>query len=292
MNPFASSSKQIESGDELILFSSGERANALDFDHKNNVILIHGFTAHGKYLSDLARDFNASGFRSYLFNYNSFRGIHPPADTLYSMLDYYNTIGDDVVKNHPVSIIAHSMGGLVARAFTYNKYADRYINKIVTLGTPHNGTLRNDIVFKYFVKWAEHLTEAMPKFRKKTCLSASELTGNDEGKVKVLEALKKPNKNMKNIPLLSVSGGRNWIELSDKNGLLNSLANYRIQKALNGKANDGLVDEQSCNVVNLKRTKCIHKATHHNNYPEFKEINHTNLIYNHSLSLHIMSWLK
>ncbi|MFW6008573.1 MAG: alpha/beta fold hydrolase [archaeon] len=37
-------------------------------------------------------------------------------------------------------IIAHSMGGLISRLFIENYSGDKYIRKLITLGTPHQGT--------------------------------------------------------------------------------------------------------------------------------------------------------
>jgi hypothetical protein len=71
-----------------------------------------------------------------------------------------------------VNIIAHSMGGLIVREAIQRSYPDRgdraadYINKVVTLGTPHQG-----ISFNLLKEWinidaADELRHFDPKFQK------------------------------------------------------------------------------------------------------------------------------
>jgi PGAP1-like protein len=71
-----------------------------------------------------------------------------------------------------VNIIAHSMGGLLAREVIQRTYpgdkrnADDYINKVVTLGTPHQG-----IAFQLLKQWIvldakDDLTHFSPEFQK------------------------------------------------------------------------------------------------------------------------------
>jgi hypothetical protein len=78
----------------------------------------------------------------------------------------------DVRKNPKVNIIAHSMGGLIVREAIQRTYpaagrrADDYINKVVTLGTPHQG-----ISFQILDNWipleaGDDLKHFNPDFQK------------------------------------------------------------------------------------------------------------------------------
>jgi Predicted acetyltransferases and hydrolases with the alpha/beta hydrolase fold len=77
-------------------------------------------------------------------------------EALIRLIDFIREIAvkDSDEKKPKVNIIAHSMGGLIVREaiqHTYpknNKSADDYINKIVTLGTPHKG-----ITFQLIKNW-------------------------------------------------------------------------------------------------------------------------------------------
>jgi len=86
-----------------------------------------------------------------------------------------------VAKQPKVNIIAHSMGGLIVREAVQRTYpknsrkADDYINKIVTLGTPHRG-----ISFQVLKNWIgidsqEELEHFNPAFQESSNNDASYL---------------------------------------------------------------------------------------------------------------------
>lgn len=68
--------------------------------------------------------------------------LEPP---LASLDDYADAINIAVQRlladqpNQPVAIVAHSMGGLAVRAY-FRQFGDMPIAKVVTVGTPHQGT--------------------------------------------------------------------------------------------------------------------------------------------------------
>lgn len=70
----------------------------------------------------------------FIFPYDWRKRIDILADDLKSFIDSHN------LADKQINLVGHSMGGLVARAFA-QKYPDSKINKIVTAGTPNNGTL-------------------------------------------------------------------------------------------------------------------------------------------------------
>ena len=85
-------------------------------------------------------------FRYYDLNDRSFRVY---GDALVRLIDFIRelaAVGTGDARTTPkVNIIAHSMGGLIVREAIQGSYpqtkrrADDYINKVVTLGTPHQG---------------------------------------------------------------------------------------------------------------------------------------------------------
>jgi hypothetical protein len=97
-------------------------------------------------------------FRYYDLNDRRFK-IY--GETLVTLIDFIRDLaakaGEDgtPMEKPLVNIIAHSMGGLIVREAiqrTYplsNRTAQDYINKVVTLGTPHQG-----IAFQVFEHWA------------------------------------------------------------------------------------------------------------------------------------------
>jgi PGAP1-like protein len=78
---------------------------------------------------------------------------------LVRLIDLIREIANLKISTRPkVNIIAHSMGGLIVRHAIQCAYpdlgrsADDFINKIVTLGTPHQG-----IAFQFFKNWIDAL---------------------------------------------------------------------------------------------------------------------------------------
>ncbi|WP_075532320.1 PGAP1-like alpha/beta domain-containing protein [Moritella viscosa] len=87
---------------------------------------------------ELARDL---GYEPIYLHYNTGRHISENGRDLSSLLEYLVGISPQPVS---LSILAHSMGGLVARsAFYYGEKAEHtwlaQVNKMVFLGTPHHG---------------------------------------------------------------------------------------------------------------------------------------------------------
>lgn len=281
------SNRQLYEGDKLVRFDTDQEVCADDFGHEKNVIFIHGLTSHGIYMEPCVRQFNTLGWRSYLFNYNSYRGIREAANSLYTMLREIDRLGDGVISKHRITLICHSMGGLVARAFCYFPGASDFLLKVVTLGTPHNGTLGNWDLLKYMVKWAEEqMHRPLIGFRK-SCKSAKEVLGIDEESL--LQQLQRSNGHSVQVPFLSISGGRNQLDF--RNEIYASLVNLKLQKLLE-KPNDGLVSERSASVMNLPTNQCMPQRVHFKDYPEYLEINHTNLVKNQTLGLKMHAWLN
>jgi len=107
------------------------------------LLLIHGFwsdpTTWTIFLQNIYSA-NLSYTDYWTFGYNTSKHIKENADLLDALLAQYS-------KGATIDIVAHSMGGLVARS-EIEKYKDHmYINRLVTLGTPHQGT--DPAIFPY-----------------------------------------------------------------------------------------------------------------------------------------------
>lgn len=282
-------------GAELTSVATGKRVRQQDLVHDRNVILIHGFTAHGSYLTQLSSDLYENGFNPILFNFNSYEGIEKAANNLFALLDGLNELSKDlnqrvgVFDKNKVSLVCHSMGGLVARALTFNERAIQFLKNIVTLGTPHCGTLQNSDVVDILIELGEFLTEEMPGFTSPEVTSLAELTRKD-GCPSILERLLKKNALVDNLPILSISGGRPILEVSDS-PRRNWVANKILQSELGKQTNDGLVAEISSSLSQDIFSDCLPNRRHYNGYPEFKNLNHTYLIRNQNLNITIMRWL-
>lgn len=285
--------KTIRAGDEIWFFSSKDsvhrRAKAEDFKHNRNVILIHGFTANGHYMNSLAEALENHGCNTFMFNYHSYRGIKQAADSLGGLLNDINKLEDKVITKNKVALVAHSMGGLVSRAlFQLTPYSD-FVSSMVTLGTPHCGTLYNSKLLEFIIGWGQKISTTMPGFTT-SCKSAKELTKTDsENGVPLLDKMAKSSQLLDSIPTLSISAGKPWLEVGYF--FSNFIANSALQKEFKGFKNDGLVTESSSN-LKYSMNLTGNNSSHLSDYDEYSELNHTYIIQNYRLSLRIANWLK
>ncbi len=101
-------------------------------NQRETVVLIHGVWMNGLELMWLGRCLKQQGFHCVYFNYPSIFGAYEKyLDTLRVFMDRHSS---------PVlHVVAHSMGGLLARQL-FHRWPGQKPGRIVTLGTPHQGS--------------------------------------------------------------------------------------------------------------------------------------------------------
>lgn len=100
------------------------------------VLLLHGYVCNRGFMLPLRRYLRAHGIGAYSHNLEPvYAGIDSYADGLARRIDEI-LVATGAEK---LVILAHSMGGLVARAYL-RKYGSGHVAKLITLGTPHHGT--------------------------------------------------------------------------------------------------------------------------------------------------------
>lgn len=288
--------KAIWEGDSLLRIEDLEWASASDFNSNKVIILIHGFTAHGKYLITLGTYLQRNGFQVLLYNYNSYRGIEEIAKTLQDLLSNFESSSGLVSKNG-FFVVAHSFGGLVARRLVLYPWLAPIVRGIAMLGTPNNGCFRDERILEYILEYGQYIGDAL-MVTTVACKTARELIKKDaphsflsltQGSI---DRLNQDWKNKQYVtPSLTISGGRSQLVFS-KNARLNWAANRTIQKAMRKEANDGLVQEKSVDLTGLVYSKGSANYSHNNSYPEYPNINHSNLKENQSIALRVVSWLN
>jgi len=120
---------------------------------KNPVVLIHGYNAAGYIFDNMKNYLSTLGYEAHSIDYKSTDGVEAAAKELNTYLQKirndYLTKGIQVKK---FDIIAHSMGGLVARFYTCS--TDYSINndvrKIIFISTPQKGSLWASIATGYY----------------------------------------------------------------------------------------------------------------------------------------------
>jgi pimeloyl-ACP methyl ester carboxylesterase len=100
--------------------------------NKEAVVLVPGLWLPSWSLGLLARRLARDGYDARLFGYRTVRGSLAENATRLAAFSH----GIDVARLH---FVGHSLGGLIIRALLASAPPDR-LGRIVTLGTPHNGS--------------------------------------------------------------------------------------------------------------------------------------------------------
>ena len=108
------------------------------------VLLVHGILRSSKCMSTLAAAAEKAGYQPFLFGYPSTQiTITDAAEYLHQSIQSLEGIEE-------LSIVAHSMGGLVTRAY-FAAHGDPRIKRVVMLGTPNHGAELADFLYGNFV---------------------------------------------------------------------------------------------------------------------------------------------
>lgn len=275
----------MRTGNELLRFNSKTRARPADFLEGTVALFLHGFTADADNMQVIMQEFANRGYVALAFNYACFDGIDVAARSLHDLIESFNEQTEGHIARHRMVMVGHSMGGLVARAFLALCHGDQFVSKVITLGTPHNGT---------FVWEKMPIALAMAEFIAKILIpnysprsrSALQLTGSDQDLL--LEKLKEiPPDNC--VEFLSISGGRPELEVGG-NPLLNKLVNSIIQGHYRNLPNDGLIAEASSDLSHAMFATCAPGCRHDASYAEYANINHTGLVGNHVIANRVVSF--
>ncbi len=99
---------------------------------KGTVVLVHGLWMSGAEMFLLRKRLRRCGYRVYQFRYRTV--AHNIAENARRLQTFLNR-----VPGHRVHFVAHSLGGLVVRQL-FHDFPRQRPGRIVTLGTPHNGS--------------------------------------------------------------------------------------------------------------------------------------------------------
>lgn len=102
------------------------------------ILFIHGIFHNLSAFTWMKQKLALKGFHSFK-DINLVTSIHPVPILAEQVSSTVNTLLKEYAVPE-VNIIAHSMGGLVARYFIQKLEGDRFVKNLITLGTPHQGT--------------------------------------------------------------------------------------------------------------------------------------------------------
>lgn len=109
---------------------------------KNRVILIHGLHQAAFIMRPMAKHLQKHEFDTHQFGYRSMRDdIETNSARLNAWLKSNHS------ADQPIDLVGHSLGGLIIRDFVAH-YPQWQIGRCVTLGTPHNGSISGDYMWR------------------------------------------------------------------------------------------------------------------------------------------------
>ncbi len=190
-------------------------------------------------------------FRYYDLNDRNFKTY---GRALVRLIDFIRELAEIKVQSKPkVNIIAHSMGGLIVREAVQSTYpqekgeqraAEDYINKIVTLGTPHRG-----ITFQLLKDWINIDAEKdVERFN-------PELLEDENNP----ESYKRFGEHFDVKRLLTVVGTNYRSYNNQLSSLANRLFSMPSEYGANYNKSDGLVKQTSAQIPGAPRT-FVHKS--------------------------------
>jgi pimeloyl-ACP methyl ester carboxylesterase len=108
------------------------------------IVLVHGFFDNRSIFTLLRRGLHRRGFGStYALNYSALsEDIRAVAARLGALIDQVC----EETGHERVHVIGHSLGGLIGRYLVQRLGGDRRVHTLVTLGSPHGGTLPAHVV--------------------------------------------------------------------------------------------------------------------------------------------------
>jgi hypothetical protein len=102
------------------------------------VLLVHGLVDNSSVFAVMRRSLRRRGFASVCsWNYSPLLG--DVADGAQDLAEHVERICQET-GHERVHVVGHSLGGLIARYFVQRLDGDRRVDRLVTLGTPHQGS--------------------------------------------------------------------------------------------------------------------------------------------------------
>lgn len=123
------------------------------------LLCVHGFHMNGSCFNGMRQSFKQQGFDSWALN------LGPPYISPEIYAQRVIEAASEIVTSMPgrkITIVAHSMGGLVTRlALARAPELAKHISLVITLGSPHQGTAT---VTEFGLKWVKEVFHPQGEF--------------------------------------------------------------------------------------------------------------------------------
>ncbi len=146
----------------LVYFGADQEAAGGVAVDRNSVVLVHGLDDPGKVWQSLAPELVKEGFKVWLMKYPN---DQPIVESAWLFFEELKALKQRGIRR--VSIVAHSMGGLVSREMLTNPEIDYTrspqnrlvpkVTKLIMVGTPNHGSQLAR--FRVFAEMRDHLAQ-------------------------------------------------------------------------------------------------------------------------------------
>lgn len=116
------------------------------------LLLVHGILGDTKEMANALRFAKEENIYDLVLTYN-YESLHTSIEkTAENLKASLQAVGMNAAKGKSLTILAHSMGGLVARYMIEKLAANTFVQKLIMAGTPHNGSPFGSL--PEYSKWA------------------------------------------------------------------------------------------------------------------------------------------
>ncbi|RXJ74108.1 cob(I)alamin adenolsyltransferase [Veronia nyctiphanis] len=115
------------------------------------VVLIHGLYMHGVTMMPIKKILERHGHHTLNITYNT---LTPDVGVIFGQIDDY------LKGESEAAIVAHSMGGIITRAYLdAGSEQSKLVKKVITLGSPHKGAKLAGFFKSIGMGWAMHKSQ-------------------------------------------------------------------------------------------------------------------------------------
>lgn len=124
-----------------------ERFAPMQVQQVQKIVVLHGLYMPGLVMRPLCRRLRKLGYQTLNLTYNS---LSPDLNAICARIDRF-------IDNTPTALVGHSMGGLIARRYLESgSEQSRWVDPVITLGTPHRGSYLARRVYASNLRWMLH----------------------------------------------------------------------------------------------------------------------------------------
>lgn len=202
------------------------------------IVMVHGYQASPGIFSGLRKYLSGQGYSSAAFDYASEEGIAPAAAELSKYLQKRSSeLNDKGIRAKRFDLVAHSMGGLVARYYTCSEtyLSNNNVRKLIFISVPHKGSPFASLGLQYYTD--DSIRDMATDSELVTALFPSMINSGLNSSIETANLLDRFDEvvNVQNASLAEWKINTEIFDVGESNLTVDKLMNGEILKATNHK---------------------------------------------------------